>query len=135
MHLRRALLLLALVLGVVAVVESLVPVPRERAAEEHPPAPTAARGTGPVRTVRMRYPARRRAVPLRVADGAHVVIEVESASAGQASIPGLGLVQAVEPGTPARFDVLATHPGLYGVAFDPIDAPPARVGRVSVRAR
>ena len=47
-------------------------------------------------------------------------------------MPGLGLVQAVEPGTPAVFDVLATRPGRYDVAFEPVVGRAVRIGRVIV---
>jgi hypothetical protein len=132
MHLRRAVLLMALVLGVVALVEALVPVPRERRAtgEARPPAPP--RTAAPVRTLTLRYPSPRRVPRLRVATGAHVVLEVATSVAGQASVDGLGLVQPAEPATPARFDVLAARPGNFGITFDTAAGRSARVGRLVV---
>ena len=137
MHLRRAVLLMALVLGVVALVEALVPVPRERRAAEpgiRAPLPAPAPRGGALRTLRLRYPSPRRVPRLRVAAGAHLVLEVATSTAGLASVARLDLVQAAEPGTPASFDVLIAQPGTYAVAFDPAVGGSAVVGRLAVAA-
>jgi hypothetical protein len=136
MHLRRALLLMALVLGVVALVEALAPVPRERAATTEPRAPAAPPPTSaPVRTLTLRYPPPKRVPRLRAATGAHVVLQVATSAAGQATVGGLGLVQAAEPATPASFDLLVARPGTYPVAFDPAAGRRATVGRLVVGGR
>jgi hypothetical protein len=135
MHLRRAVLLMALVLGVVALVEALVPVPRERRATGEPATPRAPRPSAPLRTLAVRYPAPKRVPRLRAAPGAHVVVEVSTSVAGEASIGGLGLVQPAEPATPARFDVLVGRPGTYAVAFEPAAGRPATVARLVVAGR
>jgi hypothetical protein len=131
MHLRRALLLMALVLGVVALVEALVPVPRERAVSRAPRAPAAPRTAQPARTLTLRYPAPKRPPRLRATAGAHVVLEVATSAAGEARIGALGLVEPAEPATPARFDLLA-RAGNYRVAFEPAAGRPATVGRLVV---
>jgi hypothetical protein len=123
---------MALVLGVVALVEAVAPVPRERRARDEPAAPPAPRVTAPPRTLSLRYPAARRMPRLRVATGAQVVVEVATSAPGEATLIGLGLVQNAEPATPARFDVLADRPGSYRVAFDPAAGRPATVGRLVV---
>jgi hypothetical protein len=138
MHLRRAVLLMALVLGVVALVEALVPVPRERRGGEPAVRPQLAepspRAGAALRTIRLRYPSPRRVPRLRVAAGAHLVLEVATSTAGLASVARLDLVQAAEPGTPASFDVLIAQPGTYAVAFDPAVGGSAVVGRLAVAA-
>ena len=132
MHLRRALLLMALVVFVVAAVGALAPPPGDRTEDEGPglaPAPVA---EAPPEPLALRYPARDRGKRLRVATGAHVVLQVETRQAGEASIPELGLVLPADPATPARFDVLAGRPGTYDVTFDPAIGDPGVVGRLVV---
>jgi hypothetical protein len=133
MHLRRALLLMALILGVVALVEALVPVPRQRGATQ-PPAPAAPPSEpAPTRTLQVRYPPRAPVPRLRVGTGSHVVLQVSTSTPGEASIPTLGLVQAAEPATPAPFDLLAARPGTYEISFDPAsDGRTAPVGQLVV---
>jgi hypothetical protein len=132
MHLRRALLLMALVVFLVSVVAALAPQSRDRgtgAGGDLPPAPVA---SPPVRTIELRFPARGEARRVRVATGAHVVLEVATTQSGEASVPALGLVQPAETTTPAQFDVLAERPGSYDVSFDPAAGEPAVVGRLVV---
>ena len=132
MHVRRAVLLMALVLAVVALVEALAPVPRERRAEPQAPPVPPPRAGATTRTIELRYPLRAALPRTRVTAGAHVVIEVATAAAGEASVGGLGLVQAAEPNSPARFDVLADRPGSYRVDFAPAAGRAAAVGRLVV---
>jgi hypothetical protein len=121
MHLRRAVLLMGLILAVVAIVGALVPVPRERTADTPSPPPPRAAGPAPVKTLSVRYPPPREAPRLRVDEGAHVVLQVAASEPGQATVEALGLVGSAEPETPARFDLLASRPGSYEVAFAPAD--------------
>ena len=134
MHLRRALLLLALVLFVVAAVSALVPVPRQRTlgggAAAAPPTPHA-----PARTLALRYLSPSTPKDVRAAVGAHVMLEISTAVAGQAGVPGLGLTQAAEPNTPAKFDLLASRPGTFAVRFDPAAGGSTLIGRLVVSAR
>jgi hypothetical protein len=131
MHLRRALLLMALVVFLVAAVGALVPRPRETGGggAALPPAPVAG---APLRTVELSYPHRGEPRRLRVVTGSHVVVEVGTTQSGEATVPGLGLVQPAEISTPARFDVLVDRPGTYDVTFDPAAGEPAVVGRLVV---
>jgi hypothetical protein len=127
---------MALVLGVVALVEALVPVPRGRGLAPAPQAAPALPSPAPVRSLELRYPAgRARPRQVRVPTGAHVTIQVTTSVAGQAVISRLGLVQPADPGTPARFDLLATTPGAYDVSFEPAAGGTATVGRIVVAAR
>lgn len=126
MHLRRAILLMGLILLVTAIVGALVPVPRKRGAREAPnPGPGAAAATA-VRTLSLRYPPAPQAPRLRVDANSHVVLQVTTSEPGQATVDSLDLVAPAEPDTPARFDLLATRPGSYPVAFQPAAGGPKR---------
>jgi hypothetical protein len=119
MHLRRAILLMGLILLVTAIVGALVPAPHDRTPAEAPlPAPEGA-GAARVRTISLRYPPAQQAPRLRVDAGSHVLLEVTTNRPGQATVGPLDLVAPAEPHTPAHFDVLATRPGSYPVAFQP----------------
>ena len=131
MHLRRALLLMAVVLFAVAIVEAAVPGRGKRAGDS--PVSIAPPVAGaPARTLKLGYPSPEEPPRLRVAPGAHVVLEVSTTVPGEASIPGLGLVQAAEPATPARFDIIGARAGAYDVAFEPAAAGSAKLGRLVV---
>jgi hypothetical protein len=133
MHLRRALLLMAVVLCSVAIVEALVPAPRDRDGSAAPAAPPAPRGNARVRTIELRHPAAKAVPRTEVAPGTRVVVEVSTSVAGEASIADLGLVQPGDRNTPARFDVLAARPGSYEITFDPAAGEPDTLGRLVVR--
>jgi hypothetical protein len=124
---------MALIFVTVAIVGALVPVPRERTAGEPPrPAPNAAEAA-PVKTLSLRYPPPREAPHPRVDAGSHVVVQVTASEPGQVTVQALGLVGAAEPETPARFDVLASRPGRYVVAFQRAAGGAARtVGTLTV---
>jgi hypothetical protein len=133
MHLRRAVLLMGLILVTVAIVGALVPVPRERSARQAPTPSPSPSEAAPVRTLSLRYPPPERAPRLRVDAGAHVVLQVAASEPGEAIVDALGLVGAAEPETPARFDLLASRPGRFTVAFRPAEGGTARtVGTLTV---
>lgn len=143
MHLRRALLLFAIVLGFSALAASLAPPPPDEPdqgteTEASPPAVPPPPGDDPPppasgSPTELRYvtgtgePERR-----RVEAGEHVVVTVAVQDPGQVAIPGLGLLQVAEPGVPARFDVLASRAGRYEITFEPVDGQPERVGIIEV---
>jgi hypothetical protein len=133
MHLRRAILLMGVILLVTAIVGALVPAPREQTRPEAPrPTPGGTAGAA-VRTISLRYPPAAKAPRLRVTADSHVVLQVTTSEPGQATVGSLNLVASAEPDTPARFDVLATLPGSYPVAFQPAaGGPPRRVGTITV---
>ena len=138
MHLRRAVLLFALVLGLAAVATAVSGSRRERAAEQRSPraveppagsaAPPEARGPAHIRfrpgdAVRVRH--------LHV--GQPALLTVEVSRPGQVEIPGLGLTAPADPVTPARFDVLASEPGRFALRFTPAgEVASGRVGTLSV---
>jgi hypothetical protein len=120
-HLRRALLLFAIVLGLAAVVASVSRPDRasRTGGSEREPAPgprpsVPARSSEPVR-----LSAEQRKAIRRLAVGRPAVVSVSSPRSGLVSIPALGLTRAAEPGTPARFDVFETRPGRFPVVFSP----------------
>jgi hypothetical protein len=135
MHMRRALLLMAVVLLAAAAVQFLVPAPRtsDRPARDtrpaRPPTPAAVARN---ETVHLRYPPAKERPSRSVPRGTHLILHVAARGTGQVEVPGFGLVQAVEPGTPVLFDVLASRPGRYDVVFQPVVGRSVRIGRVIV---
>jgi hypothetical protein len=64
-------------------------------------------------------------VPIKV--GNELRLTVHSQRADELEIPALGLVEAVAPGAPAHFDILAESEGSYGIRFVEADRLAARV--------
>jgi hypothetical protein len=127
-HLRRAILLFALVLGVTALVASVSP-SRDSGTPAPPAAVAPPPSGGPPRT--LAFDSRPGSRPaLRTARaGEHVVLSVASTAGGLVTIPRLGRAQSASPATPALFDLLAPPGGRYDVMFaaSGLDAP-RRVG-------
>lgn len=129
MHLRRALLLFAIVLGLAAIAasvsrqpeESSSPPPRSPAATE-PEAPTVeprpVTGAGAVTTIELDAGPRER---VRVDAGQPITLEVSVAEPGLVEIPMLGLSAFGEPLTPARFELFPSDTGRIEVKFTPVD--------------
>jgi len=128
-HLRRALLLFAIVLGLAALVASLsrpVADQRDRTTQDtttEPGPPVATPKPGPAepaggapRTVTFQASEKE---SRRVEAGTAVTVEVEVSEAGTVDIPDLGMTSPADPVTPARFDILATRPGRYPLLFTP----------------
>ena len=137
MHLRRALLLFAIVLGLAALAASV-----SRPLEERSGAPTTrpepAPPTAPEtqETARVGFstgpPTERR----RLEPGRAAVVTVEADEAGEVSLEGLGMNATAGPLTPARFDVLASEPITATVRFTPAGADePQLVGTLEVSER
>ena len=138
MHLRRALLLFAIVLGLAAVAAS---VSRPRDTDEPPPPATegeqspgvaTGEGTGP--------PAELTFLAVdpdtqRLAAGQAATISVEVEDAGQVKIADLGMSAVADPLTPARFDLLTREAGRHRITFTPTgDEAETRVGTLVVAA-
>lgn len=132
MHLQRALLLIAIVLGLTALAASLAPAPKKRATSAptappttatSPPTPAAA----PQQLSFRATPSGRRLTVRTAPVGGHVVIQVKVATAGDVAIPSLGLTASAEPGTPAMFDVIVPA-GRADVTFAEPFAPPRTIG-------
>jgi hypothetical protein len=126
-HLRRALLLFAIVLGLAAIAAAVSRPsddPDDGAASTSPStagSPTAGSGTAEAPSngdpVRLRFAIGSGAQKLAAGQAATVLVEVHEP--GQAEITGLGLTAAAEPLTPARFDVLVQSPDRYPIWFTP----------------
>jgi hypothetical protein len=64
--------------------------------------------------------------------GDQVALTVRSASPGQVEIPAFGLIDDVEPGAPARFNLLPERTGSFDVRLAGSGRP---IGRLVVRPR
>jgi hypothetical protein len=137
LHLRRALLLFALVLGLTALVASLGSPRRERDSE--PPRgagePAAApRVADPLeRTRGLRFHDRGKPRTRTVPPGAHLIVTIDVSAPGQAMIRGAGLVAPADPSTPAVFDLLAGHPERLEIIVAPVARRERHVGTILVR--
>jgi hypothetical protein len=131
-HVRRAILLFALVLGLTALAAAVSPSRTTNQTSVSPAAPLPA-GVVVPRTVP--FDARTRtARTRRVRPGEHVVISVASSEGGLATIPQLGLTASASPDAPAHFDVLAPSSGRYDVMIEaPDSSEPRRVGTILIR--
>jgi hypothetical protein len=134
MQLRRVILLIAVILGVTAVAASLAPAPRStQAPSTAPPSQTATtppRAPATPPTIAFAAPSPKRPPVRTVRAGDHVVVEVDTATAGEASIPALGLSGSAEPGTPATFDVIVPA-GRAPIMFAPTLGPSQTIGTLA----
>jgi hypothetical protein len=124
MHLRRALLLFAVVLGVAAVLASLTG-PARRSDEPVDPArtsvlPKLGPQPAPRGPARLRFAEGGKRERRSLAPGRSAVVTVEVKRPGQVEVEDLGLTAAAEPLTPARFDVLTRSSGRHDVRFTPV---------------
>jgi hypothetical protein len=136
MHLRRALLLFALVLGLTALAAAVSPTRETADSADDPPrgAPAARGAEGLVpRTITFRAREGVEATDREVRLGDHVVVSVTSPAGGVATIPRLGRTASASPASPARFDLLANARGRYDVLFaESSSDEPRRVGTLVV---
>lgn len=130
MHLRRALVLFAIVVGLAALVAALSPRPKTQTLV--PPAPTAVPPTPPpAPTARMSLDlTAEKHVRRHVPPGAHLILTVQVPEPGDVSF--MSSVQAAEQHTPATFDVLMPQSGSFEVEFAPSAGGPANGATVSV---
>lgn len=139
MHVRRALLLFAIVLGLAAIAASVSRSPDESPERvEQPPvrpdtAPSVGAGNAPAGAIELTFNAedeqRRR---LAVGQPGTVFVEVEEP--GLVEIPGLGLSAPAEELTPARFDVRVSDADRFAIIFTPSAGDvPAPAGTLVVR--
>jgi ABC-type glycerol-3-phosphate transport system substrate-binding protein len=136
-HLRRALLLFAIVLGLAAIAAS-VSRPRDSSEPTEPPrppasateteqAPSATPGPeGPPAATELTFFAADPG-PQRLAPGQAATVYVEVEEPGQVEIEGLGMNASAQPLTPARFELLTRAIGRYPIAFLPASAQGERV--------
>ena len=136
MQLRRILLLFALVLGLSALVAALAPPPDDAPERDEPALEAAPRPGAPPRAVRLAVPGSADGAPSRrVAPGARVSLEVAVASAGEVEIDELGLRQAADSRTPARFEFIAPATGQADVVFHPVRGRARLGGRLAFTSR
>jgi hypothetical protein len=132
-HLRRVVLLFAVILGVMAIVTATAP----DESDDGPPAPAAPPpepgSRGAPERVTFHVGARGPLPEARVPRGRQAIVEVRVREPGQVALEGFGLLEPAEPGTPAVFDVFTRRPGRYEAVFTPVrGGQPARVGTLVV---
>jgi hypothetical protein len=120
-HIRRALLLFAIVLGMAALVASFSRPPEDRTAteqnEERGPATAApAPVDSPPRPISFDATSRDRR---RLEQGRAATVEIEVDEPGSVEVPDLGLTASADEHTPARFEVFPTRAGSYEILFRP----------------
>jgi glycine cleavage system aminomethyltransferase T len=128
-HLRRALLLLALVLGLAALAASLSQPSqdsREKAQRTEPDAPTATPGTSGSGPAAIEFSQEGQPRTRRLRAGRAAVVTVDVSQAGQVELTGLGISATAEPLTPARLEVLSPRPGRHDVRFTPAGSSESR---------
>ncbi len=127
-HLRRAILLFALVLGLTALAAAVSP-SREDKSTVVAPAPPVSTAEALPRQVVLDTRRARPLRPLRARVDEHIVVTVLASGGGLATIPRLGRTATVSAAAPARFDLLAPAAGRYDVMLEPSDSnEPRRVG-------
>jgi hypothetical protein len=136
MHLRRAILLFALVLGLTALAAAVSP-SRETGKPAAVPSPSSAGSPEAVLPREVAFVARASGKPQlrRARVGEHLLITLASTEGGLVRIPELGRTDSVSADAPARFDVLAPAPGSYHVLLELGGGPnePRRVGTLITR--
>ncbi len=139
MELRRALLLFAIVLGLAAVVMTLSGPSATKPAKTAPSVtrtPTARPGPAAQRTLELVFDSAHAPVTHRLPVGRPATVTVRVQEPGTVDLRGLGLTAPAEPGTPARFDVLADREGRHAVTLTPPDGTQGRtVGTLVARPR
>jgi len=127
-HLRRALLLFAIVLGMAALVASLSrpvdhhPTHTTPATTPEPGPPTAEPGSAVESGTVLSHPIvfqAQKDESKKVPAGDAATVEVAVTQAGTVAIPDMGLSAPADPVTPARFDLFPTRPGRYELTFVP----------------
>jgi hypothetical protein len=127
-HLRRALLLFALVLGLTALAAAVSP-SREDNSALVPASPVSAAQALPRQVVLDTRRAGSRAVAIRAKVDEHILVSVVASGGGLATIPRLGRTASVSADAPAQFDLLAPAAGRYDVMLEPSGSgEPRRVG-------
>jgi hypothetical protein len=132
-HLRRAILLFALVLGLTALAAAVSP-SRNTGRQLTGPPPTPPSAAPVARTISFTAGTDGQPTLRTARTGEHVVVSVSSEAGGVVTIPRAGRTASVSSADPARFDLLAPAPGRYDVLFatSGLDEP-RRVGSLVTR--
>jgi hypothetical protein len=129
-HIRRALLLFAIVLGMAALAASLSRPPEERSTTQprKQPAPSTVTAkplppaNAPMLVSFDAVADERRRLPL----GRAATVEVSVDEPGLVELPGLGLSSNADLHTPARFDIFPGRAGNYELLFTPAEGDESR---------
>jgi hypothetical protein len=142
-HIRRALLLFAIVLGLAAIATSVSRSPEESGETESQPAvpseaehpPSVSSGdAAPVSGVRQLVFEADRDQTRRLDAGQPATVLVEVDEPGLVEIADLGLSAPAEPLTPARFPILTSNPDRVEITFTAVeDDVPEPAGTLVVR--
>jgi len=131
---RRLLIVMLVLLGISILGGALLPSQRARdrntttqSTQETTIKDTLPRGDLLMRTIEVSAK-KQFVIPVNVGD--QLLLAVRSRQPDEVEIPSLGLIEAVDRFTPARFDILATEPGSHPIR---LVAAELRVGRVLVR--
>jgi hypothetical protein len=145
-HLRRALLLFAIVLGLAAIAAS-VSRPRDERSDQPIPAPGFPPPTETERTptvspgnadpggplAQVTFAGRGRKATRHVAAGQATTVLVQVGEPGQVEIPDLGLSATGDQLTPARFEIYRSESGAHEVVFTPAAGDESRhVGTLAI---
>ena len=145
MHIRRALLLFAIVLGLAAIAASVSRTPEESGDGDSQPAvpseaadpssPSASAGNAtPAEGVRELVFEAERDQTRRLDAGQPATVLVEVEEPGLVEIGDLGLTAPAQPLTPARFEILTSNPDRYDITFTAVaDDFPGPAGTLVVR--
>jgi hypothetical protein len=120
-HVRRALLLFAIVLGLAALAAA-VSQPRQEPREpqrQAMPAPTTGPGTEEREPAQIEFRAEGHPRTKELKPGRPATVLVQVPEPGEVNLEGLGLVSTAGPLTAARFEVLAREPGRHRIRFTP----------------
>jgi hypothetical protein len=135
-HLRRALLLFAIVLGLAALATSVSGPSREDDAErrsEPPQVSEASPGPGAPGHTELRLEGRRGKRRAALEEGQAATLVVPVTEPGQVELPELGLTSSGAPLTPASFELIGDERGSYAVTFRPADSDePRTLGKLIV---
>jgi hypothetical protein len=135
MHLRRAMLLFALVLGLSAMAAAVTR-PRHVSHPRPRPAPPSVPARVAPPPVHVRFSDRGRPRRRSIEAGRRAIVTISVRRPGQVDVAGLGLTASAEPLTPARLDVLAPKRGRFSVLYTPAGELAARrLGALVVSTR
>jgi hypothetical protein len=142
-HIRRALLLFAIVLGLAAIAASVSRSPEDSSESQSQPVapadveetPSVTPGTAPVSGVRELVFEADREQTRRLDTDRPATVFVEVDEPGLVEIPDLGLIAPAEPLTPARFEIpLRSEPARMDITFTAVeDDFPRPAGTLVVR--
>jgi hypothetical protein len=131
MHMRRVLILVAMVVLLTGVVVAITPPARRQVDSSPGPPPASPDRRSEARDVSLRYPPPEKPPVVSLVPGDHTVVQVTTTTAGEAGV--MGLTDTAEPGTPATFDLLVPGPASYAVTFTPGFGRPSRIGTLAVK--